>query len=91
MVFIHERWGPQHLLIRVGANNIFTRKIGNIAFIQELEATAFTRLRWIPLHIFLSDGVHSILSRLVQSKVLTLNIWVPQLLLTRNGVYIIYS
>ena len=45
MVFTHERRSPQHILIRVGANIIFTRKIGNIAFIQELEATAFTRGR----------------------------------------------
>ena len=30
-----ERWSPQHLLIKVGANNIFTIEVGNIAFIQE--------------------------------------------------------
>ena len=29
---------------------------------RELEATTFTRDRWSPLHIFMRDGVNSILS-----------------------------
>ena len=61
-----ERWSP-HLLIRVGANNIFTREVGyNYSiYSRELEATAFTREKWIlerwrPQHFLMTDAVQSL-------------------------------
>ena len=70
----------------------FSQKIGvHSIYSREFEATAFTRERWSPLHIFMRDGVNSILSCMMQSKSSTLKRRVPQLLLTRYGVHIIYS
>ena len=41
----------------------FSQKIGvHSIYSREFEATAFTRERWSPLHIFMRDGVNSILS-----------------------------
>ena len=61
-IFSHyERWNPKHLPIRVGVSKIFAKDVGYI-YSREFEATAFTREIWSPLHIFMRDGVNSILS-----------------------------
>ena len=72
----------QHLLMRDGVHNIFSREMTYITITHE---------RWSPQHLFLVDGLHIIYSCDMESTAFTDEILSTQYLILRDGVHSIYS